>query len=165
MSNNFERMKNKIIEASENKDYNEAVKEWDVIDRDEVADSNCICGKDIKICYRIKNRINGNIYYPIGSDCIFKFKNETMTKTVKDFERVWCDDCRCYIVTKFALKEHYLTYKHRSNGRRCITEGCNNKIRIDEPEWKTRCIGCYKKSKNISKKNLNIIPKELKINE
>lgn len=155
----FEVLKRKILAESENKEnFYEATKEWNIIDREEREKSKCICGKDILVCFRIKNRINGNIYYPIGSDCILRFKNEELVKQIKEFEKVWCEDCKCYIVNKYSIEIHEQSLKHKSSKRKCIEEGCDEKIRIDAPEYMIRCKKCY-----FSKKNyINL--KEIKVN-
>jgi hypothetical protein len=55
---------------------NEAIREWDIVDDSEQIECiDCICGhKNIKYTYTIKNRVNDNILYPLGSSCIKKFE-------------------------------------------------------------------------------------------
>lgn len=65
-----------VIEKSEANNWEEAVKEWKIYEVEEDPDCNsyCTCGKEgLRYLFTIKNRINNNIIYPIGSSCINKF--------------------------------------------------------------------------------------------
>jgi hypothetical protein len=65
-----------IIATSVSKNWDLAVREWDLVDWDEdlACSSQCVCGKeDIRYLFRIRNRNNGNELFPIGSQCIKKF--------------------------------------------------------------------------------------------
>lgn len=83
-----ENLINTVIEKSEANNWKEAVKEWDIVDVEEDLDcaGQCTCGKEgLRYLFTIKNRINNNIIYPIGSSCISKFgvdnlKNEAKLK-------------------------------------------------------------------------------------
>lgn len=83
-----ENLINTVIEKSEANNWEEAVKEWDIVDVEEDLDcaGQCTCGKEgLRYLFTIKNRINNNIIYPIGSSCISKFgvdnlKNEAKLK-------------------------------------------------------------------------------------
>lgn len=68
---------NAVIENSEATEWAEAVKEWDIVDCEEdwSSTSVCTCGKEgLRYLYTIRNRENGNILFPIGSECIHKFE-------------------------------------------------------------------------------------------
>lgn len=77
-----------VINNSESDNWKDAVKEWDIVDVEEDLDcaGQCTCGKEgLRYLFTIKNRINNNIIYPIGSSCISKFgvdklKNEAKLK-------------------------------------------------------------------------------------
>jgi hypothetical protein len=58
----------------------EAIREWDIVNDSEYHECiDCICGhKNIKYTYTIKNRINGNILFPLGSSCIRKFEYQEL---------------------------------------------------------------------------------------
>lgn len=74
-----------VINYSENEDWEDAVTEWEIDDceEDESCSSECICGKEnIKYLYTIRNTINGNRLFPIGSSCIRKFNREDMNEEI-----------------------------------------------------------------------------------
>jgi hypothetical protein len=73
-SSNHTKFKEELFKFSENKDYNEALKEWFLIYTTK-KDNNCICGHHIiKNCI-FKNKHNSNII-TIGSTCVKKFFNQ-----------------------------------------------------------------------------------------
>ena len=50
--------------------------EWEIVDceEDDTNSKSCICGKEnLYYLFTIRNTINGNTLYPIGSSCIKKF--------------------------------------------------------------------------------------------
>ena len=71
-----ENLINTVINNSESDNWEDAVKEWDIVDVEENLDcaGQCTCGKEgLRYLFTIKNRINNHIIYPIGSSCISKF--------------------------------------------------------------------------------------------
>lgn len=65
-----------VIELSCGNTWERAVSEWYIYDceEDEYHESSCVCGKEnLRYLFTIKNMINGNEIYPIGSSCIRKF--------------------------------------------------------------------------------------------
>ncbi len=75
----------RVIDASEGATWEASVSEWEIVDceEDEDCESFCICGKEnIRYLYTIRNVINGNLLYPIGSSCIRKFGNENMDEEI-----------------------------------------------------------------------------------
>lgn len=73
MSIYYERLFSEVIEASESKEWNTAVRGWKLYDciEDESRTANCICGKEgLRYLFTIRNVINGNKLFPIGSSCI-----------------------------------------------------------------------------------------------
>lgn len=67
-----------VINASNGNTWDIAVNEWEIIDceEDDSLSESCICGKEnLRYLYTIKNTLNGNILYPIGSSCIDSIKN------------------------------------------------------------------------------------------
>lgn len=74
-----------VIDSSESNNWEESVKEWEIVDFDEDKDlsSSCICGKaGLRYLYTIENLVNGNVLAPIGSSCIKKFGREDMSEYV-----------------------------------------------------------------------------------
>lgn len=72
-----------VIDTSESKTWQESVTEWEICDceEDESCSEECICGKEnIKYLYKIRNRINGNTLFPIGSSCIKKFNRNDLNE-------------------------------------------------------------------------------------
>ncbi len=75
-----------IIKKSEADNWNEAVLEWDKEDLeiDSTNNESCICGKEnLVYLFTIKNKLNGNEIFPIGSSCIKKFERDDLTKEVE----------------------------------------------------------------------------------
>ena len=73
MTRNFENLKAHILPLSEATDFDDAKKEWKLVDV-EIHDEfdNCPCGKEIKeLCY-IQNELNRNKTY-VGNICINRF--------------------------------------------------------------------------------------------
>lgn len=78
-----------ILDASTGRTWEEAVKEWEIIDceEDEQCDSFCICGKEhIRYLYTIRNTETGKTLYPIGSSCIKKFQRDDMDEEIAVME-------------------------------------------------------------------------------
>lgn len=72
-----------VIEHSEGEYWEDAVTEWKIEDCEEdvSCSSECICGKEnIKYLYKIRNVLNGNLLFPIGSSCIKKFNRTDMNE-------------------------------------------------------------------------------------
>ena len=83
---------NKVIELSENKKWNSAVLEWELIDCDEDEEtmSSCICGKEeLRYLFTIKNSQNNNILSPIGSSCIKKFERDDLNEKTSIQEKLF----------------------------------------------------------------------------
>ena len=75
--------------SEEKKDVQKAFLEWNVISHYKHDDgygddslTRCECTHPIKKCFVIMNSKNGNIYDPIGSECVFRFQNSEMTERV-----------------------------------------------------------------------------------
>ena len=72
-----------IIAKSENKEWKEAVKEWKIENcyEDIKRKKECICGKEhLQYKYKLVNRKNGKIIYPIGKKCIKKLGVEELNR-------------------------------------------------------------------------------------
>lgn len=72
-----------VINHSESSCWEDAVAEWEIYDceEDDRCSSECICGKEnIKYLYTIRNELNDEKLYPIGSSCIRKFNRSDMNK-------------------------------------------------------------------------------------
>lgn len=81
-----------VIDHSESDVWEDAVKEWDVVDceEDDSCSSSCICGKEnIKYLFTIQNNRNNNTLYPIGSSCIRKFEREDMNEETAIYEELF----------------------------------------------------------------------------
>lgn len=78
-----------VLDRSVSKTWAEAVKEWYVLscDEDESCSETCVCGHEgLRYNFSIRNELNGEVIYPIGSKCIEKFENNDMS-----------DDAKCWI--------------------------------------------------------------------
>ena len=74
-----------VILNSHSNNWEQAVTEWDIIDCEEDIEMQgaCVCGKEnLKYLYTIKNRITGNILFPIGSSCIRKFEQSNLNHEI-----------------------------------------------------------------------------------
>lgn len=72
-----------VLRNSESSDWNLAVTEWRIydIEEDYTLSESCICGKEnLRYLFTIRNNMNGNILYPIGSSCIKKFERTDMNE-------------------------------------------------------------------------------------
>lgn len=68
-----------VLDASESKSWQSAVKEWIIFDceEDEFLGASCVCGKErLRYLYTIKNIKKNNTIFPIGSTCIEKFDRD-----------------------------------------------------------------------------------------
>lgn len=86
--NNYDLIGN-VINSSESSDWEFAVQEWEIIDceEDETCSGNCVCGKEnLKYLFTIRNKINGNILFPIGSSCIKKFGQDELSELTDIYE-------------------------------------------------------------------------------
>jgi hypothetical protein len=84
---NFENLKSAVFSKSEEKQHiSKAFMEWFVVGYyiDTETDTSCVCGKPhIKYIFCIENKINGNVLEPIGCECVKKFDNPELDKSVK----------------------------------------------------------------------------------
>lgn len=73
----------------EKSDWSKAALEWTVLSLNRVeSDSTCICGKQhIMYVSTIQNLVTGEQLYPIGSECIKKFKNPFMDNELKRLKK------------------------------------------------------------------------------
>lgn len=74
-----------VVKHSESDCWKDAVKEWKIEDceEDDSCTGRCICGKEnIKYLYMIRNSVNREKLYPIGSSCIKKFERSDMNEEV-----------------------------------------------------------------------------------
>lgn len=81
-----------VLDNSESNDWEEAINEWEIEDviEDNSLQSSCICGKEnLHYLFTIKNSVNGNTLYPIGSSCIKKFKQSHLNKEVSIKEQLF----------------------------------------------------------------------------
>lgn len=82
----------RVIQNSESNTWEDAVMEWEITDceEDENASEICICGKEnIKYMFTIRNTINDNMLYPIGSSCIKKFNRADMKEETSLYESMF----------------------------------------------------------------------------
>ena len=82
----------RVIDNSEAPNWEDAVLEWEVYDceEDESLESSCICGKEeLRYLFTIRNVINGNMLYPIGSSCIKKFERDDLDEEVAVKEQLF----------------------------------------------------------------------------
>ncbi len=81
-----------VLESSESDTWKSAVTEWEIYDveEDEKQLESCICGKEnLRYLYTIRNKLNDNQLYPIGSQCIKKFNQEDLTDEINVKEQMF----------------------------------------------------------------------------
>lgn len=77
---------NEVISRSESDAWEEAVLEWDIVSEreDEDCAESCVCGHEhLRRLFTIRNRLNGNEIYPIGSTCIRKFERDDLNEDLE----------------------------------------------------------------------------------
>lgn len=77
MNKYFQNLIETVINLSESDSWESAVTEWEIEDciEDEDAATQCVCGhENLRYLFTIKNVLNGNEVFPIGSTCIKKFE-------------------------------------------------------------------------------------------
>ena len=88
----LEQLAKVVLEKSESKDWDTAVKEWDLVDTNEDIDasSTCVCGKTgLRYLHRITNLINYQNIYPIGSCCIKRFNRADLNEKIDVEEKLF----------------------------------------------------------------------------
>jgi hypothetical protein len=124
-----------IIELSESKSYQSAIKEWDLvgcsISTGECKDK-CICKKAIMYLFEIRNRENNNLTV-IGSSCVEHLESQTIDDKVKRLKPIMKDP-HLYCL-RHVIKRH----KNKNGNMRC---------RECDLEWihrtKGECLDCNK---------------------
>ena len=85
ISSNFRNLQDVVIRHSEADEWYSAVNEWVIIDveEDRTLTKSCICGKEkLHYLFTIRNKLNGNILYPLGSSCIRRFERNDLNEEV-----------------------------------------------------------------------------------
>lgn len=91
-SNFFQNLIKEVMDNSESEYWEQAVAEWEIVDveEDEYLEESCICGKEhLRYLFTIKNKLNGNELYPIGSSCIKKFERDDLRLEVDIKEQLF----------------------------------------------------------------------------
>lgn len=92
MSTYREKLIEVVMHNSRGKTWEEAVREWEIIDciEDESQSESCICGKDgIKYLYKIHNLLTNVVLFPIGSRCIQKFERKDLNEKIYATEQMF----------------------------------------------------------------------------
>jgi len=85
----FKALSEVVLEQSEASFWKDAVAEWDIdsMQEDLNLSESCICGHPhLRYLYRICNRENGNMLFPIGSECIKRFGRDDFDEQVSILE-------------------------------------------------------------------------------
>lgn len=91
-SSYYENLLREVLDNSEANIWEEAVQEWWIedVEEDECQDGVCICGKEnLRYLFTIRNSLNNNGLYPIGSSCIKKFERTDLTSEVDVKEQLF----------------------------------------------------------------------------
>lgn len=90
--NNFEVLKERVLELSESSIWEIAVTEWEIsnCEEDENCSSQCVCGQtNLKYLFTIHNFKNNNELYYIGSTCIKRFGREDLSSETDVIEKLF----------------------------------------------------------------------------
>lgn len=85
ISSNFRNLQDAVIRHSEADEWHSAVNEWIIndVEEDETLTESCVCGKEkLHYLFTIRNILNGNVLYPIGSSCIRRFERDDLDEEV-----------------------------------------------------------------------------------
>lgn len=85
MSEYYDNLIKRVIDLSESNSWSGAVNEWEIIDmEDDITQTeSCVCGhENLRYLFTIRNALNGNILYPIGSTCIEKFQRNDLNEEI-----------------------------------------------------------------------------------
>ena len=88
----IEQLTKAVLEKSVSKNWDTAVKEWDLMDTSEdvTVSSICVCGKPgIRYLHRITNLFNDQTIYPVGSCCIKKFNRADLNEKIEVKEKLF----------------------------------------------------------------------------
>lgn len=88
----YQNLKKIVLENSDSSYWQLAVSEWELEDvkEDGTLTEACVCGKEhLRYLFTIKNTINGNTLYPIGSSCIKKFNRPDLDDEVSVKEQLF----------------------------------------------------------------------------
>ena len=91
-SSYYRRLIETVLRYSDATEWNAAVLEWCIedVEEDETQQESCICGKEnLRYLFTIRNTINGNTLYPIGSSCIKKFERSDLDDEVAVKEQLF----------------------------------------------------------------------------
>lgn len=92
LSTYYKNLISAVLEHSDSSDWQSAVLEWSIEDvvEDETLSESCVCGKEnLRYLFTIRNTINGNLLYPIGSTCIKKFERSDLNELVSVKEQLF----------------------------------------------------------------------------
>lgn len=92
LSTYYKNLISSVLELSDSSDWQSAVLEWAIEDvvEDETLSESCVCGKEnLRYLFTIRNTINGNKLYPIGSTCIKKFERSDLDEIVSVKEQLF----------------------------------------------------------------------------
>ncbi|WP_169008381.1 hypothetical protein [Faecalispora jeddahensis] len=81
-----------VLRYSDATEWKAAVLEWciDDVEEDETLSESCICGKEnLRFLFTIRNTVNGQTLYPIGSSCIKKFERSDLDEEVAVKEQLF----------------------------------------------------------------------------
>lgn len=91
-SSYYKNLIKQVLESSESDTWQSTVTEWviDDVEEDENQLESCICGKEnLRYLYTIRNKLNDNLLYTIGSQCIKKFEQEDLTNEINVKEQMF----------------------------------------------------------------------------
>ncbi|MFI8633580.1 hypothetical protein ACIGEP_13385 [Microbacterium sp. NPDC077663] len=85
MADSFEVLTSKLMAVSVSTDLASAISEWEVValEEDPSRDNFCVCGQpELAKLFTIRNSRNGEVMYPIGSECVKKFGSKDLDAQV-----------------------------------------------------------------------------------
>lgn len=92
ISSYYKNLMETVLRHSEAADWCSAVAEWRIedVEEDETLTESCVCGKEsLRYLFTIRNTLNNNMLYPIGSSCIKKFGRPDLNDEVTIKEQLF----------------------------------------------------------------------------
>ena len=120
-------------------------------------DTKCCCGHNIRDVYKFDGNYASAI---VGNVCVEKstITNSSVIEKVKLLKKKRSKD-KSLVRRREKIAEEDKAQEWYKNERRCLgtdNKICKIKISRKEPEWKARCISCYKEYNTSTNTNVNI---------
>ena len=79
-----------LVEKSVANLYENAIHEWELesTEQDLLLERQCVCTQQgLRYLYKLRNKLNNKILFPVGSSCVKRLNNSNLTETVRQLEK------------------------------------------------------------------------------